>query len=109
MVEKREERKAQAPPKGRKQAPKKVQLSPLAEGMFLASGKNPYVKGDIAIHNLDELERNISAFEHHEAPWLADWIDYLGDAQTAKMIRAEPAGFKKIIHQRWSELKKQFD
>jgi hypothetical protein len=108
MVEKREPRKAETPAKWRKQAQKKVQLSPLAEGMFLAYGKNPYIKGDMVIHNLDELERNIAAFEHHEAPWLADWIDYLGDVETARMIRAEPAGFKKIIHQRWSELKGQF-
>jgi hypothetical protein len=108
MVGKREARNAEAPAKGRKQARKKVQLSPLAEGMFLAYGKNPYVKGDITIHNLDELQSNLESFEHHEAPWLADWIDYLGDAETAKMIRTEPSSFKKIIHQRWSELKKQF-
>ena len=109
MVEKREARSGEAPAKGRKQAQMNVQLGPLAEGMFLANGKNPYVKADISIHNLDELERNIASFEHHEAPWLADWIDYLGDAETAKMIRAEPSSFKKIIHNRWSDLKKQFN
>jgi len=99
----------EAPAKGRKQAQKNVQLDHLAEAMFLAYDKNAYVKGDIAIHNIDELERNIASFEHHEAPWLADWIAYLGDAETATKIRAEPSSFKKIIHNRWSDLKKQFN
>ena len=85
-----------------------MELSKLAEGMFVAYGKNPYLKDDISIHNLDELERNIGLFEHHEAHWVADWMEYLGDAEAAKLIREEPAHFKRIIHQRWTDLKKEY-
>ena len=31
------------------------------------SSVNSLVKGELAIHDLDELERNIASFEHHEA------------------------------------------
>lgn len=109
MVEKRESRKADANQGRRKAVKKDVALSAMAEGLFIADGKNPYLKGDLAIHNLVELVQNIASLEHHEAPWVADWIQYLGDAETARRIREEPAHFKKIINERWAELKKQFE
>lgn len=81
-------------------------LDAIATRLFVADGKNPYYKGGIAIHNLDELDRNIALLEHHEAKWVADWLEYLGDAETAKRIRDEPSHFKKIVHERREELKK---
>lgn len=109
MVDKRETRKGVASRKGRKAVKENVELSPLAERMFLAEGKNPYLKDGKAIHNLEELVQNIALFEHHEAPWVADWVQYLGDIDTARRIREEPAHFKRIINERWAELKKQFE
>jgi hypothetical protein len=47
-------------------------------------------------------------FEHHEARWVADWLEYLGDAETAKRIRDEPSRFRKIVHERREELRKAY-
>lgn len=93
----------------RTNAAREVELSPLAESMFLADGKQPYLKDGMAIHNLEELTHNLASFEHHEALWVADWIHYLGDVETARKIRDGPAHFKTIINERWAELRKQFD
>ena len=81
-------------------------LDALATRLFVADGKNPYYKGDLTIRNLEELDQNIAMFEHHEAKWVADWLEYLGDAETAKRIRDEPSHFRKIVHERNVELKK---
>ena len=81
-------------------------LEALASKLFIADGKAPYYKGDNAIHNLDELDRYIALFEHHEAKWVADWLEYLGDAEVAKRIRDEPSRFRRIVHERREELKK---
>lgn len=82
-------------------------LGALASKLQIADGKNPYYRGGLAIRNMEELDRNLEVFEHHEAPWVADWLEYLGDAETATRIRAEPGRFKKIIHERWAELRRQ--
>lgn len=92
----------------RTKAAREVELSPLAEHMFLADGKEPYLKDGRALRNLEELTQNIASFEHHEALWVADWIQYLGDKETAGRIREAPAHFKRIITERHAELKKQF-
>ena len=107
MLEKRDIRRAppaimRAPSTGPDE-----KLGSLASKVYVADGKNPYYKGGLAIHNMEELDQNIGAFEHHEAPWVADWLEYLGDAETARRIREEPARFKKIVHERWGELKRQ--
>jgi hypothetical protein len=72
--------------------------------MFMPEGKNPYYKGETAIRNLDELDRNLNTFDASEASWVADWIEYLGDPTTATKIRKTPSEFKTIIHQRREEL-----
>jgi len=82
-------------------------LLALASKLQIADGRNPYYRGDLTIRNIEELDRNLEVFEHHEAPWVADWLEYLGDAETARRIRAEPGRFKKIVRERWTELKKQ--
>lgn len=111
MVEKRTFRWGGA----EKRAEKKIESQPvvsqkldnLAEKMLLADGKNPYVKGELTIHNLAELSQHIESFEHHEVPWVADWIEYLGDGETAKRIREDPARFKRVVSERYTELKRQ--
>jgi len=111
MVDKRTSRWGGA----EKRAEKKIEtvavvsdkLDNMAERMLLADGKNPYVKGELTIRNLAELSQNIETFEHHEAPWVADWIEYLGDGETAKKIRGDPSRFKKIVCERHAELKRQ--
>jgi len=107
MLEKRNFRKA-PPPMGKKAAPAQIEdrMFHLATRMLTAEGKNPYHKGDLTIRNIDELDQNIASFEHHEAPWVADWLEYLGDAETAGRIRGEPVHFKRLIHERVSELRK---
>ena len=107
MLEKRDMRRM--PLNVMKEVPPKMdgRLGQMASRMYMADGKNPYYRGALSIRNIDELDRNLEVFEHHEAPWVADWLEYLGDAETAKRIRAEPARFKKIVHERWVELKKQ--
>jgi len=112
MVEKRQSRWGGA----EKRAEKKFEnmavvsetLDNLAKRMLLAEGKNPYLRGTLSIRNLEELSQNIETFEHHEAPWVADWIEYLGDTVTAKKIRDDPARFKRTVGERFTELKRQF-
>jgi hypothetical protein len=77
-----------------------------AARMFNPEGKNPYYKGQTVISNLDELDSNLNTFDASEAPWVADWIEYLGDSATAARIRKTPTEFKNIIHQRREELKR---
>jgi len=107
MLEKRDVRRL--PSITMKDAPRKAdeRMSALASKLYIADGKNPYYRGDMAIRNVDELDRNLELFEHHEAPWVADWLEYLGDADTARQIRQEPARFKHIVHERWAQLKRQ--
>ncbi len=104
MLEKRQARKA---PGATTKAParKDEALAALANRMFVADGKNPYFRGDRTIRNLEELDLDIAGFEHHEAPWVADWLDYLGDAEVAQKLRAEPSHFRRIIHERAGELR----
>ncbi len=107
MMDKRDLRRT--PPTTMKQTERKTdgRLDLLAARLRIAEGKNPYYKGEMAIRNLDELDRNLDAFDLHEAPWVADWLEYLGDAETAVRIRREPARFKGIVHERWAQLKNQ--
>jgi hypothetical protein len=74
--------------------------------LLMPEGKNPYYKGQTAIRNLDELDSNLNTFAADEAPWVADWLEYLGDPATAGRIRKNPSEFKNIIHQRREELRR---
>ncbi len=70
--------------------------------------KNPYYlfRGTdcIGINNLTELKDRIDMFMEDEAEWVASWIEYLGDKETADKIRASPSNFKRIIIERYKEL-----
>jgi len=108
MLEKRDNRRT--PPGVLRQAPPRTdeKLGAIASKMFIADGKNPYYRENMAIHNLEELHQNMSYIEHHEAPWVADWLEYLGDAEVARKIRDAPSHFKNIVQERWAELKRQY-
>ncbi len=84
-------------------------LPELAKQVLSGNGKNPYYFGGTVIKNYDELHVHIDEFKDHEAIWLADWIDYLGDNSTAQKIRETPNEFKNIVTNRISELKKYKD
>lgn len=95
---------------------KKAELSMLATSLFEPVGKNPYYlnrsssSGDmtIAIKNLSALRDHLDVFTEEEAPWLALWIEYLGDKETAARIRETPSEFKGIIIARHDELRELF-
>jgi hypothetical protein len=104
-----ERRFVRRPPPGtiRPPAPKTDEnMASLAMRMFGADGKNPYYRGEMVIRNLDELDRNIALFEQSEAGWVADWLEYLGDAQTARRIHDEPSGLGRIVHERAEQLRR---
>ncbi len=91
---------------------KKTELSKLATSLFNPAGKNPYYlnrgSSSIAIKNMAELKDNLDVFTREEAPWLASWIEYLGDKETAARIRETPGEFKAIIIERHEELHEFF-
>lgn len=80
---------------------KKAELSMLAASLFDPVGKNPYYlnRGDIsiAIKNITELRDNLDVFTEGASPWLASWIEYLGDKEAADRIRETPGEFKKSL------------
>ena len=80
-------------------------LVEIAKNLFKATGKDPYHREDKVISNFEELREGLAEFTESEAPWVASWIEYLGDAETAQKIRAEPSRFKEIITDRYYELK----
>lgn len=80
-------------------------LKDIAKKLFDATGKNAYELKDMAIKNFEELKNNLDKFTVKEAEWVASWIEYLGDKRTANRIRQVPADFKKIINNRYGQLK----
>ncbi len=85
--------------------PSKTALSKIATSLFTPMDKNPYYRGSMAIANLRDLHDHLDAFGPEEAVWLASWIEYLGDSETAAKIRAEPGQFKQIVTASYEELK----
>ncbi len=92
---------------------KKAELSRLATSLFAPAGQNPYYlnRGSraIAIKNMAELRDNRDAFTREEVPWLASWIEYLGDKETADRLRETPEKFKEIIEERCDELREFYN
>jgi len=86
----------------------KKELEHLAKALLAPEGKNPYCLGDKRICNLKELRQDIGEFTDKMARWVADWIEYLGDRETAQKIRDEPSNFKSIITNRYAELRPYF-
>jgi hypothetical protein len=81
-------------------------IAEIAQVVLTGEGKNPYYYRDVSIQNFHQLLDYLQQFSEHEAGWLADWIDYLGDNQTAEKIRETPSEFKTIIDNRYQELKR---
>lgn len=84
---------------------RKTELSKLATALFSPRDKNPYYCGSRAFANLHELHQQLESFPPGEAVWLAQWLEYLGDPDTASKIRAEPDRVKQIVVNRYEELK----
>ena len=88
--------------------PEEQTKAEIARCLFRPAGKNPYYlfRGteSIALTNLAELKDQIDTFTENEAEWVASWIEYLGDKETADKIRASPSNFKGIIIARYEEL-----
>ena len=91
---------------------KKTEQSKLATSLFDPVGKNPYFLNRdgraIAIKNITDLRENLDVFTEVEAPWLASWIEYLGDKEAAARIRETPEVFKEIIVERHGEMQEFF-
>lgn len=87
---------------------KEARRAEIATCLFKPASKNPYYlfRGTdcIALNNLSELKERIDMFKENEAEWVASWIEYLGDKETADKIRETPREFKRIIIARYEEL-----
>ncbi|MBU2559564.1 hypothetical protein KKA03_01560 [archaeon] len=81
-------------------------IGDIARKLLENADKDAYYLRDKAIRNLGELKDNLHEFTEHEAQWVADWIEYLGDNKTAAKIRKIPSDFEKTIVDRYEELKK---
>lgn len=80
-------------------------LAEEARKLLRPSDRQPYWLGSQPIGNLEELVANLERFTDDHAYWVADWIEYLGDKQTAERIRQERERFKEIVRGRYQELK----
>ncbi|MEM3087430.1 MAG: hypothetical protein QXO51_02480 [Halobacteria archaeon] len=80
-------------------------LAEEARKLLRPSDRQPYWVGGQPIGNLEELVGNLEKFGDDHAYWVADWIEYLGDRNTADRIRAEQKKFKEIVKQRYQELR----
>jgi len=78
----------------------------MAEALFHPTGKSPYYFNGKPLRNIQELADYLEAFSGTEGEWVASWIEYLGDAETARRIMFDTGGFKKIVRDRCKELKK---
>jgi hypothetical protein len=77
-----------------------------AQELLSPKDKNPYMLNGRPLNNLKELVDNLVAFTGNEARWVASWLEYLGDSEVAERIRKKPGEFKKIVDERYHELKK---
>jgi len=91
---------------------KKTELSRLANSLFDPVETNPYYLNPsgraIAVKKIAELRENLDVLTEEEAPWLASWIEYLGDKETAARIRETPGEFKEIIIERYGVVQEFF-
>jgi hypothetical protein len=85
------------------------QKAVIAACVFKPVEKNPYYlfRGAecVTIGNFSDLKDKIDLFVEAEAGWLASWIEYLGDKETANKIRGMPREIRKIVIERYKELR----
>ncbi|MCD1294667.1 hypothetical protein CUJ83_06595 [Methanocella sp. CWC-04] len=72
--------------------------------LFKPEDKNPYIFNGKPLKDFQDLKDYLVAFTEREAIWVASWIEYLGDEETASRIRRKPKNFKNIIYDRYNEL-----
>jgi hypothetical protein len=77
----------------------------IARRLFRPEGKSPYVFNGKPLKNLKDLKDYLVAFTGREALWVAAWLEYLGDTETAIRIRRKPREFKDAVLKRYKELK----
>ncbi len=77
----------------------------IARRLFSPVNKKPYIFNGKPLRDLNDLKDYLVAFSGREAPWVASWLEYLGDKEIARRIRGRPRDFKAIIIKRYKELK----
>lgn len=82
----------------------KAELKRLARLTFHPKDKKPYVFNGKPLNDLQDLKDYLVAFTGKEALWVASWLEYLGDAETAESIRGSPGRFKHIVSERYRQL-----
>jgi len=80
----------------------------LSKLLFDPQGKEPYYWGDRAIRNLEELKANLDSFGEGTEDWVASWIAYLGDQETATRIQKSKGKMREIITERYQQLRKYY-
>jgi hypothetical protein len=80
----------------------------MAVKMFYAPGKQSFYLQNIKLQNLYDLKVALDRIPADEAKRLADWLEYLGDTQTANSIYERPEDFRNIINERYNELSSCF-
>jgi hypothetical protein len=81
-------------------------IKDIAEMLLFPHDKSPYRLGGPPIRNFQELRDNMDMLPEYEATWVADWVEYLGDAEAASNIYERPERFRAIIRDRYRELNK---
>jgi hypothetical protein len=80
----------------------------VAKMLFFPIDKSPYQLGVNPIRNFFELNEMRNTLHRHEATWVADWLEYLGDTETASSIYEHPQNFRTIINERYRSLYVEF-
>jgi hypothetical protein len=83
----------------------KIRKEIIARRLFNPINKNPYIFNGKPLKNLRDLKDYLVAFTGNDAPWVAAWLEYLGDGELAGRIRKKPRDFKDTILKRYRELK----
>jgi hypothetical protein len=84
----------------------RTDIKDIARMLLTPKDKSPYQLGERPIRNFQELKENIHGLAEYEATWVADWLEYLGDSETASDIYERPKDFRTMINERYRELNK---
>jgi len=76
----------------------------IAQKVLFPHDRSPYQLGEHPIRNFQELKENMHSLAEYEATWVADWLEYLGDSETASDIYERPKDFRTMINERYREL-----
>jgi len=108
MVEKKKRKWDSIARKWADEVEDEAQKAAIAACVFSPVEKNPYYlrrgAACVTIEDFSDLKENIEQFVEAEAGWLALWLEYLGDNQTANKIREMPGDLRRIVVERYNEL-----